>query len=100
MKQKTTKAEIITRAHNEFQALQAQMYSSYFFANSDLNTLTKQNFLASAVIVSITSLSGKVIMRPVAVRDGLSPGTIQALQADITRAQKSLEFFAIKEVPK
>jgi hypothetical protein len=41
--------------------------------------------MASAAIVSITALGGRQIVGPVAIRDGLSDATIEALRSDIVR---------------
>lgn len=40
----------------------------------------------SAVILTLTALGGREIVAPVAIRDGLSPATVAALQADIARS--------------
>lgn len=91
MKPKVKKSETISKLAYETTALKAQMFHTAYFAHGELATISKRNFAASAVIVTITDLSGKVIMMPVAVRDGLSKTTIQALQEDIKRSQKGLK---------
>jgi len=40
----------------------------------------------SAVIITITALGGREIVPPVAIRDGISPKTVEALQNDLRRS--------------
>lgn len=40
----------------------------------------------SAIILTLTGLWGREIVPPVAIRDGLSPATIAALQDDLRRS--------------
>lgn len=42
--------------------------------------------MASAAILTITGLGGRVIVAPVAIRDGLSAATIAAIKADLQRS--------------
>lgn len=41
--------------------------------------------MASAAVLSITALGGRVIVDPVAISDGLSADTIAAIRADLAR---------------
>lgn len=97
MKPKIKKIDAINKLNNESVALHAQMFHAAFFAHSELTSMSKMNFTASAVIITITNLSGKVLMQPVAVRDGLSLDTVKALQADIKRSQKGLKDFDLNK---
>lgn len=46
---------------------------------------------ASAAVLTITALGGRVIVGPVAIRDGLSAQAIDALRADVNASlQKTL----------
>jgi outer membrane protein TolC len=40
----------------------------------------------SAVILTVTALGGREIVPPVAIRDGLSPATVAAIQKDLRRS--------------
>lgn len=40
----------------------------------------------SAVILTLTALGGREIVPPVAIRDGLAPATVAALQDDLRRS--------------
>lgn len=40
----------------------------------------------SAVILTLTALGGREIVPPVAIRDGLSPATVTAIQEDLRRS--------------
>jgi hypothetical protein len=97
MKTKIKKIDLINKLSFETKALKAQMFHSYYFAYGELTSLSKKNFLASAVIVTVTDLSGKEILRPVGIRTGLSLVTIQALQEDIKRSQKDLLEFNLEK---
>jgi len=65
--------------------LEAQMIHRYAFACKEIekagNVLT-----ASAAVLSITALGGKEIVAPVAIRDGLSIETIEAIKKDLQRS--------------
>lgn len=52
-------------------------------AHRNVKKASKQHYMASGVIVTITNLSGVNIVDPVLIADGLSDETIAALQADI-----------------
>ena len=49
----------------------------------DTLKLGKDRYMASGVLIQVTDLSGKVLIGPVMITDGLSQGTIDALRADI-----------------
>lgn len=65
--------------------LEAQMASTCAYAAKEIekagDTLT-----GSAAILTVTGLGGRVIVRPVAIRDGFSPAAIAAIKADIMRS--------------
>lgn len=64
--------------------LQAQLPSS---ADSALREIHKagDRLMASACMLYIHELGGREIIPPVAIRDGLSKETIEALKADLRR---------------
>lgn len=73
--------------------LEAQLASSYHFASATLGDAECPKLLASAAIIQITALGGKELMRPVAIRGGLSPETTECLRRDIARSyEEAIEF--------
>lgn len=80
-----------TRAQlaRQVKELEAQLSAAYHFAAQELRGMAKRDFRASAVLVEVTALGGAPLLRPIAIRDGLSRETIDALQADILRSYAS-----------
>lgn len=84
-----TKADLI-RKNME---LEAQLASTYHFAGQYLEKAQYPALMASAAIITITALGGREIVRPVAIRGGLSPETIECLRKDIARSyEEAVEF--------
>lgn len=80
-----------TRAQlaRQVKELEAQLSAAYHFAAHDLRNMAKRDFRASAVIVEVTALGGAQLLKPIAIRDGLSKETLDALHADILRSYAS-----------
>lgn len=77
----------------EHDQYKASLIHTYHFAGSELLKCNQQKFLGSGVIIEIRSLSGKTIMSPVMIKDGLSNGTINSLLDDMERSYNSaIEF--------
>jgi hypothetical protein len=91
MKRKTrpTKATL----ERKIKELEAQLASTYHFADAELLQASRKSYMGSAVIVEITALGGNVVMQPVAIRDGLSANTIAALRADIAKSYEDATVF-------
>lgn len=66
--------------------LEAQLVHVYHFADATLHRASTNACIGSAVIVQLTVLGGQDIINPVAIRDGLSDETIEALRRDIRRS--------------
>ena len=64
--------------------LKAQMASVLGTAFDDLPKAADAH--GSAVIVTVTRLGGADVIPPVAIRDGLSRKTVEALQEDVCRS--------------
>lgn len=88
-KTRTTRAQL----ERKVVELEAQLASTYHFADANLRNAVKKSYMGSAVIVEITVLGGGTVMCPVAIRDGLSPETIAALRADIMRSWEGATAF-------
>lgn len=54
-------------------------------AHYNLNDANQTKYKASGVIVEVKDLTGKTIVQPFTVSDGLSQDTIEALRADVKR---------------
>lgn len=69
--------------------LRAQMPHASVAACRDLEKAGAV-LMASAAIITITALGGRVIVGPVAIRDGLSSASITALRGDISRSHAAI----------
>lgn len=76
-----TKADLARRVME----LESQLASRAAQASRDIEK-AGDSLMASAAILTITGLGGRVIVAPVAIRDGLSPATIAAIKADLARS--------------
>lgn len=65
--------------------LEAQLASAAAKASRDIEK-AGDVLHASAAILTLTALGGRVIVSPVAIRDGLSGATIAAIKADLQRS--------------
>lgn len=65
--------------------LEAQIASSYHFADASLNKAGSA-LMASGCLIQLTALGGRELICPVVIKDGLSDATIAALRADIRRS--------------
>lgn len=74
----------LVRAERKVYELRAQLASTLGAAFDDLPKAG--SFHGSAVIVTVTALGGAEVIRPVAIRDGLSAASIAALQEDVCRS--------------
>lgn len=68
----------------KLKAAEAQQVHNLHFADSYLAGM--KGFEGSAVILQIHSLSGKELIPATAIVNGLSPATIAAIRADLTRS--------------
>lgn len=76
-----TKADLARRVME----LEAQLASRAAQASRDIEK-AGDSLMASAAVLTITALGGRVIVAPVAIRDGLSAATIAAIKADLARS--------------
>ena len=70
----------IKNRHDEFEASLAHVYH---FAGHELIKLGRDRRLGSGVIIEIRDLSGKVLVKPVLFKDGLSDSTINSMLNDM-----------------
>ena len=79
------KLQRIAKLEREVFELKAQLVCSHHFASIDLPKFSIDQCTGSAVIIELTALGGRKTT-PVAIRDGLSKETIDAIKADIQRS--------------
>ena len=61
----------------------AQDISALSAAHREAAKLTNEKYMASGLIIEIRDLSGKTVLGPVMIADGLNTDTVRALRADI-----------------
>ena len=89
---KQTKAERIRELERKLMEAEAQQIHHYHLASHELERMGTTHCVGSGVIVTFTVIGGRTI-KPVAIRDGLSEATINALQEDMRRSfGKATEF--------
>jgi hypothetical protein len=81
---KMTKQQLL----QEILSLKAQMYQSSYFASEELNKCSRDNMMGSAVILKVETLSGRAIVEPVAIQNGLSDASITAIKEDLKYTQE------------
>ena len=90
---KQKKVERIRELERKLLEAQAQQIHRYHFASHELEKMGTTHCMGSAVIITFTVLGGRTTIAPVAIRDGLSETTINALQEDMRRSfDKATEF--------
>lgn len=88
-KPKVTRAVLLRK----IEEMEAQLASTYHFADAELSRVEFPKLLASGVILRLTILGQDRTIIPVCIRGGLSPETIDALRADLKRSyEESIEF--------
>jgi len=95
MKTKPVKPAKPTRAELErklIEALAGQAHV-YGFASREINKASTEHMIASGVVLTLTALGGREIIKPVLIRDGLSNETIEAIRRDLTRSYEAVLMF-------
>lgn len=67
----------------EIKMLRASLRCNLAVASKQLGDVTNKRFMASGVIVSITSLNGSPLVEPFVCSDGLTQETVSALRKQI-----------------
>jgi hypothetical protein len=81
----THKRETASELRKKVSDFEVQMAGTCAFALGELNSAGDKLF-GSAAILEIKALGGRQIVRPVAIRDGLSAKTIEAIKDDLRRS--------------
>lgn len=79
-------SDLIAELQRKLKESEALQTCTYHFAATELKRLSVERCTGSAVIMELTLLGGKKKVGPVAIRDGLSPETIAAIHADLSRS--------------
>lgn len=93
MDKATTKKKTRKQLELEIKTLEAQLSSSYHFADAYIKKLTRERLMASGILVQITYLNGKEAVTPFVAKDGFSDETITALRKELKYSfDRSVEF--------
>lgn len=74
--------------------LEGQLAGSYHFANQEIDK-ADDRLTASGVLLQLTALGGRQIIKPVVIRDGLSHETIEAIRKDLKRSYDLATMFKV-----
>lgn len=85
-KTKEAQAARIAELERKLMEAEAQLVHVYHFAGIDLPKFGIDKCAGSAVILTLSTLGNRATIGPIAIRDGLSQTTIDALQADFIRS--------------
>ena len=85
MKTKQTKEQKIAELERKLQEALAGQASVYHFAEAGLSKASTNHLTGSGVVITLTVLGGRELMRPTLILDGLSDDLIKALKADFAR---------------
>jgi len=66
---------------------------TYWATSNQVVNLMKRDFTASGVVLHVTDLTGRNLIDPVMIIDGLSEATLRAIHADIVRSHDSAASF-------
>ena len=82
------KAKAKTNAvlRREAKELLAGQVHQYHYAEKEVEKASIDHIMGSGVILELTVLGGRELVKPVLIRDGLSKETIEAIQADLCRS--------------
>lgn len=96
---KPAKPKKPTRQELERQVLELKAQLAYVYANAsrDVEKASTKHMMASGVLLQLTALGGREIIKPVVIRDGLSDETIEALKKDLARSYELATAYRPKE---
>lgn len=77
---------------------EATLIHQYHFADSYLAAIKPGSFTGSGVVLQLSAIGGREIFKPVMIKDGLSPETIEAIRADLRRSYELMVEFKPKGV--
>jgi hypothetical protein len=75
----------------------AQDVANYSAAQADLHAIAKRDFTASGLIIQVQDLTGKTLLRPVMIANGLGGSTLEQISRDIYEShQRRLAVTSVK----
>ena len=80
---KQTKALRIAELERKLRGAEASYAHRLHFSSVYLDKFLREKMMGSGVVLTIESLSGRVMVGPCILRDGLSPETVAALHKDL-----------------
>ena len=83
---KKTKAQRIAELERKLFEAEAAQIHSHHFASVQMDKLVTDKMMGSGVIMSFTTLGGRLTIGPVMISNGLSKETIEAIKADLVRS--------------
>ncbi len=83
---KPTKLEQIKTLERKLLETEAQLLSTKIAALQNIKKVGTDHLMASAAVITITALGGRLTIGPFSITDGLSPDTIAAIEADLHRS--------------
>lgn len=95
-KTKQAQAQRIAELERKLIEANALQVHQHHFASAELDKVSTDKLHASAVILTLTTLGGRVTIGPVAIRQGLSAETIAAIRADLVRSYEDAIVFKPK----
>ena len=90
--------ETLASLKDRIMMLEAQQVSRLHTSYMEVQKLSMNNYKGSGLIIQITNLSGKVVLQPTMIADGLSNDLIAALKDNFSASQAQLLRWA--EIPK
>ena len=98
--EKQTKAQQIAALQRQLEDALAGQVHQYHFASHGVEKASVKHFQASGVVLTLTALGGRELVKPVLIRNGLSLETVAALRADFQRSYDDAVVFNPAAVPK
>lgn len=84
--EKKNKAQRIAELERKLFESEAAQIHTYHFASVQLDKLVTDKMMGSGVIMTLTTLGGRLKIGPVMIKNGLSKETIEAIKADLVRS--------------
>lgn len=76
----------IAELERQLKETKAALVHNHHFVSMELHKFSTTRCSGSGVVLELSILGGKRAIEPILIRDGLSPETIEALQADLRRS--------------
>lgn len=84
--EKKTKTQRIAELERKLFEAEAAQIHQHHFASIQLDKLVTDQMMGSGVIMTLTTLGGRLTIGPVMISNGLSKETIEAIKVDLVRS--------------